>query len=900
MRILRTILWRLAGLFGSKRSDSDLAAELESNVAMHMEENQRRGMAADEARRHALISLGRIEQAREAYREQEGLPFLETFFQDASYGLRMLRKNPGFTAVAVITLALGIGAISAIFSIVNTVLVQPLPYQDPVRLMTIFNSSSANRHFGASPPDFRALRDQNRTFASFSAFFGAAFNLTGTEQPERLAAAVVSTEYFDTLGVHPVLGRAFLPSEENWGSHRVMVVSDGFWRTHLNGEPNFSGRTFNLDGEPYQVIGVMPASFYARPASLQVWVPMAWKPNDNYNSHNNYFMGMVGRLKPGVTQAQAYADLNAIMFTIAERFPENKGMGVDLLPLQEAFVGSTRPALLILLAATALVLLIACVNLANLLLSRSAQRQREIGIRSALGAGRGRLLRQFLTESVLLAILGGACGLGLAYVSLGLLPLASDLLPRVTQVRIDGWVLLFTAGVSIGTGVLFGLLPAIQNSGTQRLGESLKEGGRMARASESSRRLRSGLVIGEVALALVLLIASGLALRSLQRLLRVDPGFSPEHVLTFEFSLPDSYNPQPDPTRVGPPPRLAAFYRDAVDHFQQLPGVTAAAMTSALPLVGENWGKFFTPLDRRLPASIDEVPHVQYRSIYGPYFKALGIRLVRGRLIDEHDQPGAPPVLMINETLARKYWPIADPIGKSVLLEPPENLIPAGVLPPGYHVHPFQVVGVVGDAHYGGLDEAPEPAVYASALQHDFPMNAYFAVRANGDPAALISSVRNALAQIDKDLPMAKVATMEEIESESVVRPKLEAILLGLFGGLAMLLAGVGIYGVMSYSVNQRTGEIGIRMALGADRTNVLALICKQGLMLAGIGLAAGLVLAFAGTRLLSKILFGVSPTDPLTFASIAVLLAAVALLACYIPARRATRVDPMVALRYE
>ncbi len=906
MRSLRALALRLAALFGKRRQDSELAAELESHLALHIEENLRAGMSPEEARRQAILRLGGLEQTKEIYRDQQGLPVLETLFQDVRYGLRILRKNPGFTAVAIATLALGIGANSAIFTVVNSVLLRPLPYEDPERLMSVFGSAPSKGlpHFGASPPDFRAMRRQNHTFAGLSAYYQANFNVSGTDKPERLSVMVVSADYFTTLGVQPWLGRNFLPGEEKWGSHLVTIVSEGFWRTHLNSDPNLAGKTVHLDGEPYQIIGVMPSTFYTRQAKLQAWVPMAWKPNDNFDSHNNYFLNMIGRFKPGVSRPQAYADLNSVMSAIAQQFPENKGIGVDLQPLQEAWVGQARPALLVLVGAAGLVLLIACVNLANLLLARSASRLKEIAVRSALGANRSRLVRQLVTESVLLSLLGGGLGLALAYLALGLLPLAREILPRVEHVHVDTQVLLFTLMVSLATGVLFGLLPALESSRNRKLSESLKEGGRTAQPSRGSSRLRSGLVISEVALALVLLIGSGLALRSLQRLLQVDAGFAPDHLLTFDVALPDSYHSDwlstPDPTRIGAPPRVSAFHQELVSRIEQIPGVQAAGAISSLPLQGEDWVKFFVPLDRALPTSMESVANVQYRSVYGHYFTALRIPLIKGRLLNEHDQSTSALSVVVNEGLVRKYWPNQDPIGKTILLTPPENLIPPELLPHGYHVPKLTVVGVVADTHYGSLNEEPAPVVYGSILQHDFSMSPAFTVRADADPTALVTAVRAALAQVDKNLPMADVSTMDEIMSNSVAQPRLEAVLLGLFGGLAMLLAAVGIYGVMSYSVSQRTSEIGVRMALGAARGDVLLLVCRQGLRLAAVGLAAGLALAFGATRLMSKVLFGVSPTDPLTFGVIIVILAVVALLACYVPARRATRVDPMVALRYE
>ena len=902
MRSLRTLVLRLVGLIGKRRPDSELSEELESHLAMQIEDNIRSGMNADEARRQALISSGGMAQSKESYRDQTRLPFLETLFHDLRYGARMLRKNPGFTAVAILTLALGIGANTAIFSVVNGVLLRPLPYEDPARLMSVYCTAPSKGfpgNFGTSPPDFRTLREQDHTFTSFSAYYGTSVNLTGLKEPERVAARVVSAEYFSTLGVQPFLGRNFLSSEEKWGSHRVVIVSYGFWRSRLNADLNISAKTFNLDGEPYTVVGVMPADFRERNPDITMWAPMAWKPGDNYDSHNNYFLNMMGRLKPGITQQQAHSDLNAIMLNIAQQFPENKGLGADLKPLHESWVGETRPALMILLGAVGLVLLIACVNLANLLLARSAGRQKEIAIRAALGASSSRLLRQFITESILLSLLGGSLGLVLAYLSLRLLPLAKDVLPLMSQIHLDGWVLLFTLGISLLTGVLFGLIPGLQNSRSRKLNESLKEGGRTS--EEGGRnRLRTGLVISEVALAMVLLIGSGLAIRSFQRILHVDPGFDSSGILTFSVVLPQSYDPDPDPRRIGAPPQVASFYEQLLERIEQIPGVKAAGAASSLPLQGENWTKLFVALDRPLPTSFDDTPNTQYRSVAGDYFKTLGIRLIKGRLLDDHDQANTALSVVVNQTLAQKFWPGQDPIGKLVLLSPPENLIPANLLPPGFHVPKFTVVGVVADAHYGGLNSEALPVVYGSIHQNDYSLSPTFAVRTDGDPTALISSIRSALAQVDKGLPMADVATMNEIMSSSVAQPRLEAVLLGLFGGLAMILAAVGIYGVMSYSVSERTSEIGIRMALGASPASILRMVCKQGLTLTAIGLAAGLVLALGLTRLISKLLFGVSPTDPVTFVMIAVLLALVALLACWVPARRATKVDPLVALRYE
>jgi putative ABC transport system permease protein len=766
--------------------------------------------------------------------------------------------------------------------------------------MAVFSNAPSRGllDYGTSPPDFRTMREQNHTFASLSAYYGSRFNLTGIEQPERLRGLVVSADYFTTLGVKPLVGRSFLPVEEQWGSHHTVILSEGFWRTHFHADNNIYGKTVNLDGESYDLVGVMPASFTSR--DVQLWLPMAWKPKDNFDSHNNYFLTMVGRLKPRVTQSEASSDLNAIMMGIARRFPENKGVGADLQPLRETIVGNVRPALLILLGAVGLILLIACVNLANLLLSRSAGRHKEIAIRSALGADRSRLVRQFITESVLLSLVGGLLGLALAWFALSLLPLTKDILPRMDGIRLDGWVLFFTAGVSALTAVLFGLMPALQNSRVGKLSNSLKEGGRTSEAGSGGGQVRAALVVCELALAVVLLIGSGLAIKSFERLMRVDAGFDPSRVLTFSVNLPQTYDPTPDPLRIGAPPRVAAFFQDVLGRVEQIPGVKAAGAVSNLPLEGENWGKFFVPLDRPIPTSIDDVANTQYRAVAGNFFGAMGIRLLKGRLLNDRDQSSSPLSVVVNDTLARRYWMGQDPIGKTILLTPPQNLIPAAEIPAGFQVPEFTVVGVVSDARYGSLDKDPEPVVYASVLQHDFSLGPSMVVRADGDPTALVDAIRGAIAQFDKNLPMGNIATMEEVVSASVAQPRLQTFLLGLFGGLAMVLAAVGIYGVMSYSVTQRTSEIGIRMALGADRAGVLKMIMKQGMRLTVAGLVIGVTLALAATRGMSKILFGVSPTDPATFGAIVALLAFIALLACYIPAHRATKVDPIVALRCE
>src|SRR5262249_51337096 len=558
--------------------------------------------------------------------------------------------------------------------------------------------------------------------------------------------------------------------------------------------------------------------------------------------------------------------------------------GANLHPMREAWVGDVRVALMVLLGAVGCVLLIACVNVANLTLARSTARQKEIAIRSALGAGRSRLIQQFMTESVLLALVGGALGLGLAYGCLRLLPLAKNILPRMQQIQLDVYVLLFTLVVSFLTGIFFGLLPALQSARVQRLNDSLKEGGRTS-GSAGKSGVRNGLVVTEMALALVLLIGAGLALKSFSRLLHVDRGFDSSQVLSFRVTLPNAYDPAPDPRRIGASPRVVAFFADLLPRIKQLPGVKAVGAVSSLPLQGERWGKMFVPLDRPLPTAVDQIADIQYRSVAGHYFAAMGIPLLKGRLLDEHDQPNSAFSIVVNETLARRFWPGQDPIGKTALLTPPENLLPASDRLRGFRVQTFSVVGVVADTRYGSLDKPAMPTVYASVLQHDNSLSPFIALRADGDPMALVSSIRSLLAQFDRSLPMSSIAAMDEVVSQSAAQPRLEAVLLGLFGLLALVLAAVGIYGVMSYPVTQRTGEIGVRMALGASRAAVLRMVISQGLRLAAvglsIGLALGLAMAFALKKVTAKLLFGVSSTDPSTFAAIVALLSLVALLAC-------------------
>ena len=818
--------------------------------------------------------------------------------QDLRYAIRLMLKSPGFSLVAILTLALGIGPNSAIFSVINAVLLRPLPYPDPGKLVVVYCSASDTPHFGSSPPDFRTLREQNRTFETLSSFYTTAFNLTGDTQPERLLGLTVSAEFFRTYSVQQLMGRTFTPEDEQWGRHQVVLLSEGLWRNRFHADPEIVGQSLRLNGEQYKVIGVIPKTFVTS-SRTQLWAPMAWAPKDIKNSHEAYFLDMAGRLKSNVTREQALSDLNSIMLAIAQKFPENKGIGADVRPLSETIVGNVGVALWILLAMVGLVLLMSCVNVASLLLARSAGRHKEVAVRLALGVHRSRLIQQFLTESVVLALIGGALGLLLAYGCLRLVPLAGNALPRAQEIHLDAAVLVFTLVLSILTGILFGLIPALRNSRIP-LSETLKEGGRTAETGRGGNHMRSALVVGEIAIALIVLISAGLVLKSFQRLLHVDAGFDPAHVLTFRLDMPQSYSADHDATQDGAPPRLAAFFQQLLQRLESLPGIKTAGAISDLPLQGERWSKQFTLTDRPAPASLDEVPSAQFRPVSGHYFEALQIALLNGRVFSEQDSQSGPPVAIVNQGLARRFWPNQNPIGKVITLFPPENLIQPGQVPPGYHIPRITVVGVVADVHYGSLASPPAPIIYAPFVQNDWTNSMAVTIRVDRDPAKMVSAVRNAVLELDKSQPIANVLTMDEIVAASVSQPSLQSLLVGLFGGLAMLLAAVGTYGLISYSVMQRRGEIGLRMALGADRSTVLRMVLGYVLSLTGVGLLIGLMGAALFTRLLQSVLFHVKPTDPVVFMAIVALLLGVVLLAGYIPARRATRVEPATALRYQ
>jgi predicted permease len=903
MRSLRVFRARLAGLFGRARRDREFQDELASHLALHVEDNLRAGMTPAEAERAARLRLGGLDQARELYRAQQGLPLLETFAQDVRVGLRTMRKSPSFTAVALAVLALGIGANTVMFSVVNALLLRALPYPDAGRLMRVQTLNAEGGAFATAVPDFQEFRTRNRNLSGLASYYSGPFDVTDGGEPERIRALVVSSNLLGVLGVRPAIGRDLEARDERWGDHRVALLTDEFWRRRFAADPALLGRQVRLNAQPFTVVGILPPRFSFLGRDAQALVPMSFAPGDNQNSRNNYFLTMVGRLQGGTTPEAVRADLDGIARGIAAEHPASRGLAVEVTPLQSALVGDVTPALLVLFGAVAFVLLIACANLANLMLGRAAGRRREIALRIAIGASRSRVLRQLLTESVLLAVAGSALALGLAALSIRAInSLGQHLLPRSEDVRIDLAVLAFTAAVAVLTGVLFGLAPALRSVDVDPT-DALKDGTRAA-GDRRGRRMRAALVVGEVALSLVLLIGAGLMVKSMHSLTQVEAAFEPEGVLTAELSLPKlRYVDEELERRFSPLSyaKAARFFDDVVRETRSLPGVTAAGAINGLPLMGEIWGKMVTLYDRPLPRTMGELPRIQYRIVAGDYFRALRIPLLAGRTFTDADTQTAPKVAVVNRAFVRRHWAGQDPIGKVISVNPPVSLLPAGSTPPGYQPTLFTIVGVVADAHYGTLHDAPPPLVYTSYAQGaEGETTMYLVAHTTGDPSALVAALRDRIRRVDGEVPASDVQTMEERVSASLARPRLHAILLATFAGLALLLAATGIYGVVAHATRVRTREIGIRMAVGAEPSAIRALFLREGLALVAAGALAGLLGAAALTRTLRTLLFDVSSTDPTVFGVITAALVAVALLAAWLPARRATRLDPLVALREE
>jgi putative ABC transport system permease protein len=802
---------------------------------------------------------------------------LSSLLWDLRYACRALLRNLGFAAVSVGALALGIGANSAIFTVVNSVLLQPLPFDRADQLVRVRerNLKAGFPQFSLSPGNYLDFRDHNHTFSGLAAFGGQGLNLAGGTEPERLRGARVTIDFFDVLGRLPSFGRGFTAQEMQPGSHHVAILSHALWQRRFAGSPGALGQTLKLNEEQYTVVGVMPADFQF-PERTEIWTPLALDL-PNWQQRGGHYLGGIGRLKAGSSLTAAQADLNAIAARADQQFPDsNSGWDTTLKSLQESVVGEIRPAMLTLTAAVGFVLLIACVNLANLLLSRSAARRQEIGIRSSLGAGRGRLIRQLLTESLLLAALGAALGLALAWVGTRLLVnLNPNILPRAKEIALDARVLGFTAAVAVLTGILFGLAPAIHMAKTD-LYSALREGSRGNALGFRRNRLRSVLVVGEVALALVLLSGAGLLMRSFYRVQSMDPGFDPHGMLTFRTNLPSAKYKGDEPQ--------AAFYRRALDRIWALPGVSAAGAAHIFPLAGDDYILSFVQLGKP-PVPVGNQPSAAYYAATPGYFAALRIPIQSGRDFTAHDDAAAPPVAIISQSMARQFYPKESPLGQRIQM--------------GNGSKPAEIVGIVGDVRDQEMESKGRPAVYEPAAQ--IPFNTmYFGVRTESDPAALISGVRAAIRELDPELPIDAIGTVDSLVANALSQRRFSMLLMAIFAALALLLAMVGIYGVIAYAVAQATREIGIRVALGARRADVLRMVFGYAGLLLSAGLGAGIVAAVGAGRLLQSQLFEVRPADPATYVAVAGMLLATGLLACTVPAVRAMRVDPLVALRNE
>jgi len=820
---------------------------------------------------------------------------LADLWQDLRYGARMLFKQPGFTLIAVLTLALGIGANTAIFSVVNAVLLRPLNYTEPDRVVALWESVPAKGgRWRVTPANFFDWKKQNHVFTEVAAFGASGFNLTGAGEPEQIRGARVSHDYFSVLGVEPTLGRAFLPEEYEPGKGQVVILGHEFWQRRFNSDPKLIGQTLTLDGAPYTVVGIMPTGIYPTwpmtsgkisfdPQQQQYWVPMSFTA-DRAANRNSHVLGVVARLKLGVTRDRAQTEMDAIARRLEQEYPaNNRGEGIMVSPFINEVVADTRLALLVLLGAVGFVLLIACANVASLLLAQLAARRKEIAVRAALGAGRARLIRQFLVEGLLLSLLGGALGVWLAKWGIDLLlKLTPQDIPRLNQVGVDRKVLGFTLLLSLGASLIFGFVPALQASKAD-LQEALKEAGRGSGASPSRQRFRRLLVVAQIGMAVVLVIGAGLLIKSFWHLRQVDPGFSPEHVAVMNLTIPQSKYRQWH--------QISSFYTQLIERLQTSPGVRSATIAYDQPLTS-NWIDSFTIAGRPAPEA-GETPAESFRPVGDGYFRTLGIELRTGRHFTPQDDPEHPGATIINEAFARKYFPNENPLGHQLQTSTPARMS-NGPMPTS-----FEIVGIVRDTKFHGLSAASAPAFYIPAKQ--FPLaDMVVMARVEGAPLNYTQALRNAVWAIDPNQPVNSISLLEQMVADNIARPRFNMLLMGLFGALALVLASVGIYGLLSYAVTQRKQEIGVRMALGAQRRDIFKLIVGQGMRLTLAGVGLGLVAALVLARFLSSLLYGMRATDFTTFAVVTVLLAMVALLACYLPARRATKVDPMIALRCE
>jgi predicted permease len=885
-RMLNRIKMALWALLRRSRAERELDEELRHHIEQQAEQNIRLGMNPEEARRAARQAFGGVEQAKDRSRDARGVRWIEDVWQDLRYGNQILLKQPGFTFIAILTLALGIGANTAIFTLVNAVLLRALPFPQPELIMTIWEEAPSDgvAKQRVAPGNYFDLKARQTVFARMSALSSSEMNLTGEGGPEKLEGfAVLDGEALDILGIKPALGRVFLPGEFERGANKVLLISHELWHQRFGGSADAIGKEMMLNDERFTVIGVLPADFQFLNPNASFWTPAGFS-RQMLDYRAGHYLTVLARLKRDVTEAMAQAEIKTLMQRIAREHPAEAGkLSAKVQPLHEHLAEDVRRPLLVLLAAVGLVLLIACANLANLLLARSASRRKEFAVRSALGAGRWRIARQLLAESVLLAGAGGVCGLLVAVWSFAVLrQLIPPGLIGVATLGLNGQVLIFTLGLSALTGVLFGVVPAWQATQVD-LNEALKQSG--ARTGTGHRRMQNALVVVEVALALILLIGAGLLIQTFYRLRQIDVGFRTENLLTLQTRLPRG--------RYQDHAKRTNFFRQTLERVVALPGVVSAAYVSRLPMAGLD-GIYTVAIEGR-PAQGGVSLEASHRQISSDYFTTLGIPLLAGRTFGDRDTLQTVPVAIINETMARRFWPNESPLGKRFTIDEDYQGRPARQL--------LTIVGIASDVKHRGLEGDIRPELYlphTQAFYNSYSIPSFLIVRTASDPLSLASAARQTIHAIDPNLPAADIRTMEARLDDLLVQRRLRMILLTAYAGLALLLAAVGIYGVLSHLVAQHTTEIGVRLALGAQADDVLRFVVQRGMRLALAGIGAGLLASFALTRLMKTLLFGVSATDPLTFGGIASLLLVVAFAACFIPARRATKADPLAALRSE
>jgi putative ABC transport system permease protein len=882
---LKSIVSRFRAQSSPETIDREFQRELDTHLELATQENISRGMTPEEAARAARVRLGGRTQLKETNRELRGLPFIETALQDLRFAFRMLRKNPGFSAIAILTLALGIGANTAIFSVVYAVLLKPLPYPGSDQLFTVFQQDVKNPKNvnGFSFLNLRDLREQSEIFSDLSGVQAHQLTLTGRGEAFNIDTSVVTPDLFTTFRVQPILGRMFIADDGKPGAAPVVVLSETLWRGSFAADPAIIGTSISLDKRAFTVIGVAPAAFRfpQLQKSRQIWVPIVNDPlfGSWLERRGGHWLTLTGRVKPGVNPAQAEAQFDAIAARLAKDYPEyNDGWTIRMIPLRDFLVGEVKTPLLVLLGAVGLVLLIACANIANLLLARATSRSREIAVRATLGAGRSRLVRQLLSETLVLSVIGGLAGVALAYY--GIRVLATFLPPELTRIHsinIDYAVLGFALALSIFASCAVGLVPAFLVARSD-LQSTLREGGRSGESS-ASRRARNILASAEIALALVLLVAAGLLLRSFSKLTEVSPGFQVEYVVKAEVSLPRA--------QYSTPQQWFAFSDSLLTRLQSEPGMEKSALAIPLPITDGFVNIAFDIENRPAPSAAD-ARIADYVAVTPTYFHVMNIPLIAGRTFEPRDNMSAPPVAVVTQSFVRAYFPNENPIGQRITFGFPPD--------PGIS---REIIGIVGDVHDVSLGKDPGPMMYAAYAQSPFP-GACIAVQSTLAPGAVISSIRDSVAALDKDLPVTDIATMTEVLHDSTAQPRFRTTLITIFAAIALILAATGIFGVISYSVQCRTNEIGIRVALGASAVSILNMVLSETLILAAIGLAVGLPVALASSHVLGHLLFGVSPTDPTTLIVVSLTLALVAAAAGYVPARRATQVDPLIALRHD